>query len=618
MCTHCVVHMAVEDSVHCPECHTYTSNISSLPTNTALLSYLPKRKPLGEVSLTPLQQCAVHKKALEAYCLEDTEVLCVVCVVENQHTSHRLMPINAAADRERDWLKGVLAQSETMERMVEKSEGDLELAAATLKKGYDQAQSEITGMYKAILETVKSRQTQKLTNLAELYTREKNNLIAKKAQNERQKELISQLKAVCVPTIRKDNIDLLRSSKIHKSLASQVFSKPCTPPAPFHFPLLQKETELNCLFSSLKAGINGKMPLAPKTQEAILTLAQSHLQFSKNLRSNDKENLSKESKRAGSCSRSRFPEKDCKISCVPTIAISVDTLSKDFPLSSSRGREVIYSFGGVGVYTVERTEGGTFASSLVTAMQGTRAGFGAVPWESAGVMVIGGSDSLHSEQAFLSVALSKQGTVNLAKPREGFGLTLARDKLYIYGGMEAGVLTDRVEVYENQNWKSVAKLAHPVAHFGYCSDSNGVFYVVAGVTAEGVTSSAYAFDTLTATLNSLSPLPSPKSNLALVYFQAALYSIGGSNGASSLSAVDRLCLETGQWASIAPLSTPRHSLSAVIAGTPASILCLGGYNTTPLDLIEEFSLQSSIWRVAGHLATPRFKHVSLVLPDNNT
>lgn len=618
MCTHCVVHLTVQDTVHCPECHIHTANVATLPTNTALLSYLPKRKPLGEVPLTPTPQCTIHKKTLEAYCLEDTEVLCVMCVVENQHTSHRLMPIDAAADREREWLRGVLAQSETMERMVEKSDTDLEVAAAALKKGYEQAQNEVVGLYRAILETVKSRQTQKLGNLLEIYTREKSNLSSKKAQSERQKELIAQLKAVCLPTSRKDNIDLLRSSKIHKSLASQVFSKPCSPPAPFHFPVLQKETELNCLLGNLKVGISAKVPLAPKSQETALTLAQSHLLFSKNLRSNDKENVPKEGKRAGSCSRPRFPEKDCKSPCIPTIAISVDALSREFPLSSTRDREAIYSFGGVGVYTVERTERSTYASSLVTAMQGARAGFGLVPWESSGVMVIGGSDSLQSEQAFLSVALSKQGTVRLAKPREGFGLSLAREKLYIYGGVEAGMLTDRVEVYEDSAWKPVAKLIRPVAHFGYCSDSKDTVYLAGGLEAEGVASIVQTFATQIATLDSLSSLPEAKCNLALVYFQASIYAIGGSNGVSPLSTVDRLSLESGQWTSITPLASPRHSLSAVIVGSPPCLLCLGGFNTTALDLIEEFSFQSCCWRVAGHLATPRFKHASLVLPDNNT
>ena len=617
MCTHCVVHLTVEDTVHCPECHVHTANIAALPTNTALLSYLPKRKPLGEVSLTPTPQCTIHKKTLEAYCLEDTEVLCVVCVVENQHTSHRLMPIDAAADREREWLRGVLAQSETMERMVEKSEGDLDLAAATLKKGYEQAQSEVVGLYRAILETVKSRQSHKFANLLEIYTREKSNLSAKKAQSERQKELIAQLKAVCLPASRKDNIDLLRSSKIHKSLASQVFSKPCTPPAPFHFPVLQKETELNCLLGSLKVGINAK-PFIPKPQEVALSLAQSHLLFSKNLRSNDKENVPKEAKRPGSCSRSRFPEKDCKPPCIPTIAISVDALSREFPLSSSRDREAVYSFGGVGVYTVERTEAGTLTSSLVTAMQGARAGFGLVPWEGAGVLAIGGSDSLQSEQAFLSVALSKQGTVRLTKSREGFGLSLAREKLYIYGGREAGVLTDRVEVYEDLAWKPVAKLKRPVAHFGYCSDSRDAVYLAGGVETEGVTSTVQTFDVQIVTVSPLSPLPAAKSSLALVYFQASIYAIGGSNGVSPLSSVDRLSLESSQWTSIAPLSSPRHSLSAVLSGSPPCLLCLGGFNTTALDLIEEFSFLSNCWRVAGRLATPRYQHASLVLPDNNT
>ena len=607
ICTQCIQDLTRNDSITCPECGGNTGNVPSLPTNTALLACLPKRKPLGEVTISASSQCRIHGKTLEAYCLEDLEVLCVMCVVENQHTSHRLMPIDAAADRERDWLKGLFTQTEIAEKNAEKTEIELENAKIALKKAYEQAQSDIISFYKTILEHIKNRQMQKLANLSDIYTREKSNLETKKSQNSRQKELISELKATCRPAKQKNNIDLLRTSKLHKSLSAQVFSKPGVTSLPFHFPLLQKETEVTWLVNNLKTGINsGKTTNSgQKTQEVGLTLAQSHLMFSKNLRSNEKENVQK---RQGSCMRLRSYEK------VPTVAISVEALGKETP-SSTRSREAIYTFGGAGLYTVEKTELVKFTSSLVTAMKAPRASFGAVACDNVCVTVIGGTGSGESEETVLPLAMCKPGNLKLVQPREGFGLVLLQQKLYIFGGVELGLLVDKVEVGEDSTWKTVSRLSAPAANFGYCSDNKATFYVAGGTLTSGLSSQVHSFDSATLVSTELPSLSTPRAKLALVHCNSSLYSIGGFNGSAAVAVVECLQLGSLSWTCISPLSAPRCSLSAVVSQN--GIICLGGFGTSAVDVIEEYSLQTSTWRVAGRLATARFQHVSLVMPDSS-
>ena len=46
--------------------------------------------------LDPFETCPTHKRRFEAYCFRDHQFLCLKCLIENKHASHRVSDLDAA------------------------------------------------------------------------------------------------------------------------------------------------------------------------------------------------------------------------------------------------------------------------------------------------------------------------------------------------------------------------------------------------------------------------------------------------------------------------------------------------------------------------------------------
>lgn len=92
-------------SLECPDCKVASPvndqlGIEGFPKNLVLLSVPEKKKPEVKESPTkknrqPVQRqesknCFKHGKKLEAFCEKDKEVLCIDCILSEQHKNHEI------------------------------------------------------------------------------------------------------------------------------------------------------------------------------------------------------------------------------------------------------------------------------------------------------------------------------------------------------------------------------------------------------------------------------------------------------------------------------------------------------------------------------------------------
>ncbi|XP_064411120.1 zinc-binding protein A33-like [Latimeria chalumnae] len=94
-CQKCVCeHWKQTDTQSCPVCRAFCSK-TDLKINITLLKIVDalKKKPKAQ----PEGICSEHEEKLKLFCLEDQELICVVCQTSKKHQNHKCCPIKEAA-----------------------------------------------------------------------------------------------------------------------------------------------------------------------------------------------------------------------------------------------------------------------------------------------------------------------------------------------------------------------------------------------------------------------------------------------------------------------------------------------------------------------------------------
>jgi hypothetical protein len=90
------------------------------------------------------------------------------------------------------------------------------------------------------------------------------------------------------------------------------------------------------------------------------------------------------------------------------------------------------------------------------------------------------------------------------------------------------------------------------------------------------------------------PMLTPRDSHAAVYCTPHLYILGGSNG-RSLSECERYVVAENRWEALPPLPRACYSMSGVVVEN--RLYALGGYDGSPLDLVQKLSLESLTWEL---------------------
>uniref|UniRef100_H3A2K2 Uncharacterized protein n=1 Tax=Latimeria chalumnae TaxID=7897 RepID=H3A2K2_LATCH len=102
----------------CPICRA-DSAISDLITNHTLRNIIDTYKKVGKKLKEESKAiCSQHKKELQLYCVEDQEVICVICEKLRKHKNHEFLTIEEAAQEFKEELKKSLKPLQDTQREI--------------------------------------------------------------------------------------------------------------------------------------------------------------------------------------------------------------------------------------------------------------------------------------------------------------------------------------------------------------------------------------------------------------------------------------------------------------------------------------------------------------------
>jgi len=84
----------------------------------------------------------------------------------------------------------------------------------------------------------------------------------------------------------------------------------------------------------------------------------------------------------------------------------------------------------------------------------------------------------------------------------------------------------------------------------------------------------------------IAPLNTARRALAAVTLPDGIYAIGGFDGESYLSTVEKYEESTNEWVFVSSMNYPRCTLSAVTSNDFRNIYVLGGFDNGPLKTVE--------------------------------
>ncbi|MCJ8732293.1 hypothetical protein PDJAM_G00209660 [Pangasius djambal] len=115
LCSHSVCKVCLQQfwetkgSRECPVCRR-KSSLETPPTNLALKNlcetFLQERSQRS--SSAPETVCSLHSEKLKLFCLDDQQLVCLVCQTSRKHTNHRLCPIDEKVTDCKEELKTAL------------------------------------------------------------------------------------------------------------------------------------------------------------------------------------------------------------------------------------------------------------------------------------------------------------------------------------------------------------------------------------------------------------------------------------------------------------------------------------------------------------------------------
>ncbi|HEV8599827.1 MAG TPA: kelch repeat-containing protein, partial [Gemmatimonadales bacterium] len=129
---------------------------------------------------------------------------------------------------------------------------------------------------------------------------------------------------------------------------------------------------------------------------------------------------------------------------------------------------------------------------------------------------------------------------------------------------------------------------------------NGILYAVGGVDGAGATGTVEAYDPATNTWTAKAPMPTPRSQLAVGVVNGILYALGGfpaGGGAfnTALNTVEAYDPITNSWTTKSPLPTSRASLS--VGAVNGILYGVGGESggSVTVNVVEAYSPSTNLW-----------------------
>jgi influenza virus NS1A-binding protein len=279
-CELCLSSLMEEASslISCPTCkvETVVDNVKSLIKNLALLnnsssinlsqediiegnsSQLLEKSSLSYTATPSTKKlvvknkplCEIHSKDLEAFCEVDKEMLCVSCIIENDHKNHDLSSIDKAAQMERAYFEKNMNRALGIGNLLNEKMNEVSKSREHINSILDKRKESINEFFNELINVIKERQELLIRNLEDSVEPENEKL------NIQEKGILINLEKISTLKNEKQHIEempefeMLRKSKTNAQLFKDLFSaeendQNISRNDSFFIPEIRKEDELN-------------------------------------------------------------------------------------------------------------------------------------------------------------------------------------------------------------------------------------------------------------------------------------------------------------------------------------------------------------------------------------
>lgn len=251
----------------------------------------------------------------------------------------------------------------------------------------------------------------------------------------------------------------------------------------------------------------------------------------------------------------------------------------------------------------------------------------AVTWQGNPIVLGGwraaGAQKVASDQVWRVVNSHWVELPHLLQPRAAAAAAVAGDRIVVTGGVDAnGALLNTTEIFDGNAWTLATPIPTPRQMLAAASDGKLV-YTVGGTNGNSDLSAVEAYDPAAKTWTKLPDLPQPRSDLGVAIADRRLVAAGGQAAGQVLKSVAVFDLSAKAWDGLPDMGTARHGMAVDAVGK--AVYAIGGSTAAgdeqvtstaeALQLPARLTQPAAQWRSLPDAPTPRLMTAWTVLGD---
>ena len=224
----------------------------------------------------------------------------------------------------------------------------------------------------------------------------------------------------------------------------------------------------------------------------------------------------------------------------------------------------------------------------------------------------GGYTSLSSVECLDLETGQRSEVAPMISPRALHSAAVLGGKIYVAGGSPLHTAGNSVESFDaaTNQWTAVTPMITPRATHGFVSAQGKLFAVGGYNHQDRPVKSIECFDPSTRLWSNIAALSTARSYLAVAVLGDKLYAIGGIDSQNQVSSSIRpqyqtlssvecldLSVPNSQWTTVAPMTTPRCDIGAVVTG--GKIYIAGGRGSSSIECFDPSDGPAGRWSVVS-------------------
>lgn len=193
----------------------------SRPSNT--VEQQKKEQPPKAIQQeAPKQLCQIHSKKLEAFCEKDLQVLCIDCILSEQHKSHEIISVQKAVDKQKQQMFEEVTLAQKSEEKLRLIQNDIKRHISDMHQQADKNRKELSSIYSYLRELILERETTLKRQISENLTRDEQDGDSKLYELSEFVGMIQMLKQELVNQSQESEIEVLQKARARTLIFTEV------------------------------------------------------------------------------------------------------------------------------------------------------------------------------------------------------------------------------------------------------------------------------------------------------------------------------------------------------------------------------------------------------------